>query len=171
MRAPRKETDMRRSVPLVLLSMLLGASLMSPAWGGGSAATTKFVKRYVKKQVKPLQRQCRRGAVLAFASVSGDGQPQDNEFHPTRGFNCAGGAVEVRDAVGPAGAEFFDVRFTRLGLTATNPDLVAIVTAKQGRLAATVVPAGEDTIRVFLADTQANGDLVDADFSIAVFKA
>jgi len=162
---------MRRSVPLILIGMVLGASQLSPAWGGGAPATKQFVKRHVKKQVKPLQRKCKRGAVLAYASVRGDGQPQDANFHPTPGFNCAGGTVEVRDGVGPAGAEYFDVRFTKLGLTAANPDLVAIVTAKHGRLAATVVPAGEDTIRVFLADTQANGDLVDADFSIAVFKA
>lgn len=50
--------DMRRTrlrgISLVLIGMLAGAGMLSPAWAGGKLATKKFVKKRIAQATAPL---------------------------------------------------------------------------------------------------------------------
>jgi len=48
------KTTRLRGISLMLIGMLAGAAMVSPAWAGGKLATKKFVKKRIAKAVAPL---------------------------------------------------------------------------------------------------------------------
>ena len=170
----------------LLVGMLVGAAMLSPAWAASPPATKAFVKKHVKKVKKQLgiqiadrftkaeadarfQQACKDGAVLAFATLSDpNSMPQDGNFYQVPGFNCAGGSIEMRDLHTP---ERFEVRLTGLGLTSPNPDLVATATAEVGGVDASVQAGpGPDVITVYTTDLS-TAALAEFPFSVAVLHA
>lgn len=65
------KTTRLRGISLMLIGMLAGAAMVSPAWAGGKLATKKFVKKRIAKAVAPLTGGIEANAAGIEANAAG----------------------------------------------------------------------------------------------------